>query len=95
MPHGPKNTMRVKHPAAALLDADGVFEITSPSGEVFCVTCQKGVGMSFSRIPEGRRKARASASWHIRRHPNSNSQRGGAGRDGRRTHGPKTQGQNC
>jgi hypothetical protein len=62
---------KVKNPAAALLDQDGVFEVTSPNGDVFCVTCQKGVGMSFARLDETQRKGRAGSRWEIRRQTNS------------------------
>jgi len=63
-------SMKVKNPAAVLSNEDGIFEVTSPTGDVFCVICEKGVGMTFSRLGDAPR-ARASASWQIRRRENS------------------------
>src|SRR6266446_3384862 len=54
---------KVKNPAAVLLDEDGVFELTSPWGDVFRVTCQRGVGMAFTRVGEVGRRTRCSTTW--------------------------------
>ena len=68
MSHGAKRKIRVKNPAEVLLHQDGVFEVTSPSGDVFHVTCYKGVKMAFTRVGELDRRTRNSTTWRIRRH---------------------------
>lgn len=60
--------VEVTHLAAALVDEEGIFEVTSPHGNVFEVTCLRGCWMSFRKICAGRRVRRAnSINWRIRR----------------------------
>jgi len=69
MLHGAKSKTRIKNPAEVLLHQDGVFEVTAPSGDVFHVTCHKGVRMVFTRVGELNRRTRNSTTWRIRRRP--------------------------
>jgi hypothetical protein len=41
---------KVENPAEALRNADGLFRVTSPYGEVFQVTCRKGRNMRIREI---------------------------------------------
>jgi hypothetical protein len=63
-----KIKVKVQNPAAVLLDEDGVFELTSPWGDVFRVTCHRGVGMAFTQVDEVGRRTRYGTRWRIRRH---------------------------
>jgi hypothetical protein len=61
-------TVEVTHLAAALVDEEGVFEVTSPQGNIFEVTCSRRCRMSFREICDGKRMRRTNGiSWRIRR----------------------------
>jgi hypothetical protein len=59
--------IRANNPAAVLLGQEGQFEVISPSGDVFHVTCQRGVKMAFTRVGEEARGKRGNNTWRIRR----------------------------
>jgi hypothetical protein len=61
-------TVEVVNPAEILRSQDGIFEVTSPYGHVFQVTCRRGAKMSVREISEPQRVPMAeSATWRIRR----------------------------
>jgi hypothetical protein len=43
----------VENPAEILRNQDGIFEVTSPYGHVFQVTCQRGTQMNVREITQG------------------------------------------
>jgi hypothetical protein len=61
------NEVRAENPAEVLLRQEGQFEVISPSGDVFHVTCQRGVKMAFTRVSEQPTRRRGNAGWRIRR----------------------------
>jgi hypothetical protein len=61
--------VKLRNPAEVLLDEEGVFEMTSPRGEVFRVTCRRRVGMTFIQADEGERRTGDNTIWRIRRMP--------------------------
>ena len=48
-------TVEVVNPAEILRSQDGIFEVTSPYGHVFQVTCRRGAKMSVREISEPQR----------------------------------------
>ena len=61
-------TVEVVNPAEILRSQDGIFEVTSPYGHVFQVTCRRGAKMSVREISEPQRAASAeSMTWRIKR----------------------------
>jgi hypothetical protein len=61
-------TVDVLNPAEILRNQDGIFEVTSPYGHVFQVTCRRGAKMSVREISEPQRAQGAERmSWRIRR----------------------------
>jgi hypothetical protein len=46
----PERTVEVENPAEALRDESGIFQVTSPFGQVFQVTCRKGSNMRIREI---------------------------------------------
>ena len=61
-------TVDVLNPAEILRNQDGVFEVTSPYGQVFQVTCRRGAKMSVREISEPQRLSAAeTVSWRIKR----------------------------
>jgi hypothetical protein len=61
-------TMEVENPAEALREEDGVFEVTSPYGYVFRVTCRRRARMDVREISEPKRaKVPDRMRWLIRR----------------------------
>lgn len=61
-------TVEVLNPAEILRNQDGTFEVTSPYGHVFQVTCRRGAKMSVREISEPQRMPQAdSATWRIKR----------------------------
>ena len=61
-------TVEVLNPAEILRNQDGVFEVTSPYGHVFRVTCRRGAKMSVREISEPQRVSAAeSVTWRIKR----------------------------
>jgi len=60
--------MEVDNPAEMLRNAEGTFEVTSPFGHVFHVTCRPGTRMSVSEISEPKRvQAPDGMIWRIRK----------------------------
>ena len=62
--------LEVENPAEALRNKTGVFEVTSPYGHTFEVTCLPGKRMSMREIGAPKRAEitpQAGASWKIRR----------------------------
>ena len=59
--------IRANNPAEVLLWQEGQFEVISPTGDVFLVTCQRGVKMAFTRISEDAPRKRSKTTWRIRR----------------------------
>lgn len=61
-------TVEVVNPAEILRSQDGIFEVTSPYGHVFQVTCRRGAKMSVREISEPQRFPSAeSTTWRIKR----------------------------
>ena len=76
-----EESLEVENPTETLLNEDGTFHVTSPSGYVFRVTCRKGRNMQVREIgapekvpfPEvahhdgfdGSGERRAGGTWHI------------------------------
>lgn len=61
-------TVEVLNPAEILRNEDGIFEVTSPYGHVFQVTCRRGAKMNVREISEPQRAQGAeSMAWRIRR----------------------------
>jgi hypothetical protein len=61
-------TVEVLNPAEILRNQDGTFEVTSPYGHVFQVTCRRGTKMSVREISEPQRSPSAeSMTWRIKR----------------------------
>jgi hypothetical protein len=61
-------TVEVVNPAEILRNQDGIFEVTSPFGHIFQVTCRRGAKMSVREISEPQRIPTAeSATWRIKR----------------------------
>jgi hypothetical protein len=61
-------TVEVVNPAEILRNQDGIFEVTSPYGHVFQVTCRRGAKMSVREISEPQRVPKAeSVTWRITR----------------------------
>jgi hypothetical protein len=61
-------TVEVENPAEVLRNQDGIFEVTSPYGHVFQVTCRRGAKMSVRELSEPQRaKTIQNMSWRIRR----------------------------
>jgi hypothetical protein len=61
-------TVEVVNPAEILRSQDGIFEVTSPYGHVFQVTCRRGAKMSVREISEPQRVPSAeSVTWRIKR----------------------------
>jgi len=63
-----RGTVEVLNPAEILRNQDGIFEVTSPYGHVFQVTCRRGSKMSVREISEPQRVPNSeSMTWRIRR----------------------------
>ena len=61
-------TVEVLNPAETLRNKDGIFEVTSPYGHVFQVTCRRGAKMSVRELSEPQQAPTAeSIAWRIRR----------------------------
>jgi len=64
----PGGTAEVENPAEVLRDEDGVFEVISPYGYIFQVTCHRGSRMSVREISEPKRaKVPDRKLWGIHR----------------------------
>jgi hypothetical protein len=61
-------TVEVLNPAETLRNQDGIFEVTSPYGHVFQVTCRRGAKMTVREISEPERAPNAeSFTWRVKR----------------------------
>jgi hypothetical protein len=61
-------TVEVLNPAEILRNQDGIFEVTSPYGHVFQVTCRRGAKMNVREISEPQKAPQAeSPTWRIKR----------------------------
>jgi hypothetical protein len=61
-------TVEVQNPAEVLRNQDGIFEVTSPYGHVFQVTCRRGAKMSVRELSEPQRaQTIQNMAWRIRR----------------------------
>jgi hypothetical protein len=64
----PDGTVEVENPAETLRDEHGLFEVTSPYGYVFQVTCRRGARMDVREISEPKSvKIPDRVRWRIRR----------------------------
>jgi len=62
------DTVEVKSPVEALRNEDGVFEVSSPYGHVFQVTCRRGGRMDVRELTEPKHaKVPERILWRIRR----------------------------
>jgi hypothetical protein len=64
------NTVEVENPAEVLRNQTGIFEVTSPYGHTFQVTCQPGTRMSVREIGVPKRAditPGPGSNWKIRR----------------------------
>jgi hypothetical protein len=62
------DTLEVVNPAEILRNQVGIFEVISPYGHVFQVTCRRGAKMSVREIGEPQRaQSTASKTWRIKR----------------------------
>jgi hypothetical protein len=59
--------VEVKSPVEALRDEDGIFEVSSPYGHVFQVTCRRGGRMDVRELVETKHKVPIRVLWRIRR----------------------------
>jgi len=59
--------VEVKSPVEALRDEDGIFEVSSPYGHTFQVTCRRGGRMDVRELAESRHKVPIRVLWRIRR----------------------------
>lgn len=63
-------TVEVVNPAETLRNQDGIFEVTSPYGHVFQVTCRRGSKMSVREISEPQYiQSVEGMTWRITRVP--------------------------
>jgi hypothetical protein len=61
-------TVEVINPAEILRNQDGIFEVISPYGHVFQVTCRRGTKMSVREMSEPQRSQSAeNMVWRIKR----------------------------
>ena len=61
-------TVEVLNPAEILRNQDGIFEVTSPYGHVFQVTCRRGAKMSVRELSEPQRSlSTENTTWRIKR----------------------------
>jgi hypothetical protein len=68
MTDAPYDTQEVENPAEVLRNQDGVFEVTSPYGYVFQVTCRPGTQMGICQIDEPKSaRVTEGTRWRIRR----------------------------
>jgi hypothetical protein len=64
----PDGTVEVENPAEVLRSEDGVFDVTSPYGYVFQVTCRRGSKLSLRQISEPKCAGEPGRMiWRIRR----------------------------
>lgn len=59
--------VEVKSPVEALRDEDGIFEVSSPYGHVFQVTCRRGDRMDVRELAVPKHTVPIRVLWRIRR----------------------------
>ena len=58
----------VENPAEALRNQDGIFQVTSPYGQVFQVTCRRGSSMRIREVSESENTAVSEPRrWRIQK----------------------------
>jgi hypothetical protein len=68
MTHESSGSQEVVNPAEALRNEDGVFEVMSPYGYIFQVTCHRGRQMEIRQISEPKSiRVTEGTKWRIRR----------------------------
>ena len=68
MTHTDEGAWETENPAEVLRNEEGVFEVTSPWGHVFRVTCARSAKMHVREISEPKQVMEPSkAMWRIRR----------------------------
>jgi hypothetical protein len=61
-------TVEVENPAEVLRNQDGIFQVTSPYGQVFQVTCRRGSSMRIREVGESEDAAVAEPRrWRIQK----------------------------
>ena len=66
----PEGSLIVENPAEILRNEDGIFEVTSPYGHIFRVTCRRGAQMSVHEITQPNLVEQLSPTrfvWRIKR----------------------------
>jgi len=66
----PEGSLIVENPAEILRNEDGIFEVTSPYGHIFRVTCRRGSQMSVHEITQPNLAEQLSPTrfvWRIKR----------------------------
>ncbi len=62
------HTVEVENPAEALRNQNGIFQVTSPDGHVFQVTCRKGSNMRIREIGNsGKTPLSEPRRWRIQK----------------------------
>jgi hypothetical protein len=62
------DTLEVKSPVETLRNEDGVFEVSSPYGHIFQVTCRRGGRMDVRELNQPKHaKVPERILWRIRR----------------------------
>jgi hypothetical protein len=68
MTHTDEGAWETENPAEVLRSEDGAFEVTSPWGHIFEVTCRRCAKMHVREISEAKQVMEPSkATWRIRR----------------------------
>lgn len=63
-----RGAVTVDNPAEVLRNQHGIFEVVSPYGLVFHVTCQPGTAMKMREVAKPPRKIEpVSMAWQIRK----------------------------
>jgi hypothetical protein len=67
-PHVTAIIMETENPAETLRNEDGVFEVTSPYGHIFQVSCRRGSRMNIRALSDPEPGIQQSGTtWKIRR----------------------------
>jgi hypothetical protein len=62
------DVIEVSNPAEFLRNENGAFEVTSPYGQIFRVTCRRGARMNIRQISEPQMIGnRQEMNWKVRR----------------------------
>lgn len=63
----PEGSIEVDDPREVLRNTEGLFEVTSPYGQVFQVNCRRGSKMSVRTLSETNHTRTPERTWRIRR----------------------------